>query len=253
MATASYPARRQPCALRLQLIGDGTALVQCGTQDMGSGTYTALARAAAERLGLAVGQVAVELGDTLLPQGPISAGSQVTQSFAPAMATAVARLRAQIAALLAADRSPFGEVSAEDLEFADGAVRRRGANASLPLADLLRDYAPGGLEARGEGARHARPEPAFTGMGFGAVFAEVAIDPLLGEVRVRRLTGAYAAGRILNPTPGAKPVHQRPGGRPGHGLAGRDHDRPAHRAGDGRQPRRLHHPGERRHAAFETS
>ena len=37
-------------------------------------------------------------------------------------------------------------------------------------------------------------------MGFGAVFAEVVVDLLLGEVRVRRLTAAYAAGRILNPT-----------------------------------------------------
>ena len=36
-------------------------------------------------------------------------------------------------------------------------------------------------------------------MGFGAVFAEVAVDPLLGEVRVRRLVGAFAAGRIVNP------------------------------------------------------
>ena len=31
------------------------------------------------------------------------------------------------------------------------------------------------------------------------MFAEVAVDPDLGEVRVTRLTGAYATGRILNP------------------------------------------------------
>jgi xanthine dehydrogenase YagR molybdenum-binding subunit len=34
---------------------------------------------------------------------------------------------------------------------------------------------------------------------FGAVFAEVAIDPDLGIVRVRRVLGAYGAGRIVNP------------------------------------------------------
>jgi xanthine dehydrogenase YagR molybdenum-binding subunit len=200
MATASYPARRQPCTLRIALAADGTALVQCGTQDMGSGTYTALARAAAEGLGLTVDRVAVELGDTLLPQGPISAGSQVTQSFAPAMATATAGLRARIAGLLTTDpQSPFGEVATEDLEFADGAVRRRGANASLTLVDVLRRYAPDGLEAMGE-APGMPEEPSVTGMGFGAVFAEVAVDPSIGEVRVRRLTAAYAAGKILNPT-----------------------------------------------------
>jgi xanthine dehydrogenase YagR molybdenum-binding subunit len=33
----------------------------------------------------------------------------------------------------------------------------------------------------------------------GAVFAEVKIDPDLGQVRVTRLVGAFAAGRIINP------------------------------------------------------
>src|SRR5690606_11823784 len=34
---------------------------------------------------------------------------------------------------------------------------------------------------------------------FGAVFAEVAVDPDLGMARVRRMVGAYGAGRIVNP------------------------------------------------------
>lgn len=33
---------------------------------------------------------------------------------------------------------------------------------------------------------------------FGAVFAEVQVDPELGLVRVRRIVGAYDAGRIIN-------------------------------------------------------
>lgn len=33
----------------------------------------------------------------------------------------------------------------------------------------------------------------------GAVFAEVKIDPELGQIRVTRLLGAFAAGRIINP------------------------------------------------------
>ncbi len=34
---------------------------------------------------------------------------------------------------------------------------------------------------------------------FGAVFAEVAVDPDLGMIRVRHIVGAYSAGRIINP------------------------------------------------------
>jgi xanthine dehydrogenase YagR molybdenum-binding subunit len=39
----------------------------------------------------------------------------------------------------------------------------------------------------------------FSMHAFGAVFAEVAVDPDLGTVRVRRAVGAYGAGRIVNP------------------------------------------------------
>jgi xanthine dehydrogenase YagR molybdenum-binding subunit len=33
----------------------------------------------------------------------------------------------------------------------------------------------------------------------GAVFAEVKVDPELGQIRVTRLVGAFAAGRVINP------------------------------------------------------
>jgi xanthine dehydrogenase YagR molybdenum-binding subunit len=39
----------------------------------------------------------------------------------------------------------------------------------------------------------------FSMHAFGAVFAEVGVDPDLGETRVRRIVGAYGAGRIVNP------------------------------------------------------
>jgi xanthine dehydrogenase YagR molybdenum-binding subunit len=39
----------------------------------------------------------------------------------------------------------------------------------------------------------------FSMHAFGAVFAEVAVDPDLGETRLRRIVGAYGAGRIVNP------------------------------------------------------
>jgi xanthine dehydrogenase YagR molybdenum-binding subunit len=35
--------------------------------------------------------------------------------------------------------------------------------------------------------------------GYGAQFAEVAVDPASGEVRVRRMLGIFAVGRVVNP------------------------------------------------------
>lgn len=59
----------------------------------------------------------------------------------------------------------------------------RESDGSVVTVDTTSD-----VEAQEEYARHA----------FGAVFAEVSVDTVTGEVRVRRLLGVFAAGRILN-------------------------------------------------------
>ncbi len=198
MATTCYPARRQGSRARLHLGADGALLVQCGTQDMGSGTYTALGQLAAEALGLPIAQVSVELGDTELPEGPFSGGSQVTSSIVPPVETATAEMRAKLCALASDDpASPLAGMPAENLEFADGMIRVRNGNAGERIDALLARRAPSGIQTEG-GAAAPATWP-MTGMGFGAIFVEAGVDSDLGEVRVRRVTAAFAAGRILNP------------------------------------------------------
>jgi xanthine dehydrogenase YagR molybdenum-binding subunit len=198
MATTCYPARRQGSRARLHLAADGALLVQCGTQDMGSGTYTALGQLAAEALGLSVAQVSVELGDTELPEGPFSGGSQVTSSIAPAVEMATTEMRAKLCALASNDpASPLAGIPAENLEFADSMIRVRNGNAGERLETLIARRSPAGIASEG-GAAAPATWP-MTGMGFGAIFVEVGVDADLGEVRVHRVTAAFAAGRILNP------------------------------------------------------
>ena len=59
------------------------------------------------------------------------------------------------------------------------------------------------------GARQERGRPGgaidYAMHAHGAVFAEVKVDPELGQIRVTRLVGAFAAGRIINPRLGAQP------------------------------------------------
>ena len=197
-AASSYPALRQGCKSRVALGSDGALRVQCGTQDMGSGTYTALAQLAGEVLGIDTGRISVELGDTDLPEGPISAGSQVTQSITPSVRQAATRVRDQIARLVTEDAaSPLFGLDPESLIFADGAVADPKGNAVERLTDIMARTAPNGLE--GEGLAAPPEAQALTAMGHGAIFAEVSVDPDLGEVRVRRICAAFAAGRILNP------------------------------------------------------
>jgi xanthine dehydrogenase YagR molybdenum-binding subunit len=196
MAAACYPAYRIASQAVVRIGADGRVEVRCGTQDMGSGTYTVLAQLAAEALGVAYASVDVALGDTLLPEGPYSGGSMATASFTPAVEDAARRLKSDLIARAVADpRSPLHGQQPDQVSIADGVLRA--GNRSEALADLLARVAPQGLEATAAAAPEAKPAKSF--FGFGAVFAEVRVDPDLGEVSVARLTGAYATGRILNP------------------------------------------------------
>jgi xanthine dehydrogenase YagR molybdenum-binding subunit len=63
---------------------------------------------------------------------------------------------------------------------------------------LKGDVALGLTQAEGS-VTPASLDDAYAHAGFGAHFAEVAVDRNTGEVRVRRMLGVFAAGRILNP------------------------------------------------------
>ena len=87
VAGCSWIAERFACEVRVEL-KDNNAKVFCGTQDIGTGTYTMLAQIASDTLGIPVRHVTVSLGDSSLPPGPISGGSMVTASVVPATITA---------------------------------------------------------------------------------------------------------------------------------------------------------------------
>ncbi len=75
MAGAIYTHWRWPAKARVTLNSDGSALVEAGTHDLGTGTYTVMQQVAADALGLAVEKVTVRLGDTRLPASHASIGS----------------------------------------------------------------------------------------------------------------------------------------------------------------------------------
>jgi len=55
------------------------------------------------------------------------------------------------------------------------------------------------IEGHGKGAMDQAAQAEYAMHSHGAVFAEVKVDPGLGQIRVTRLVGAFAAGRIINP------------------------------------------------------
>src|SRR5438128_2471245 len=85
MAGCAWIAARFAAEANVQLRDDGTVRVACGTQDIGTGTYTILAQLASHKTGVPLDKVEVALGDTSLPEGPVSGGSMATGSLVPAV------------------------------------------------------------------------------------------------------------------------------------------------------------------------
>ncbi len=164
MATSVYPAHRSPAAAVAHLQPNGTVLVKAGTQDLGTGTYTIMTQVAADALGLPPSRVVFRLGDTRMPETPVSGGSQTAASVGCAVHAAATALRDKVAQLGLHDwRPPAGEV----------------------------------VETRGESAP-GEEDKQYSAYAFGAQFVEVRVDVALGTVRVARMVGAFDGGRILN-------------------------------------------------------
>lgn len=204
LGTATYPANRSGASARVQLLPDGTALAQSGTQDLGTGTYTVMTQVAADALGYPVHRVRFELGDSRLPPAPVSGGSQSAASVAPAVREAALAARAKLIDAGRADpRSPFHGASKDEMWIDNGWLRsRRDPTVQEPVAAVIARSGP--LEAVVSTQPGAERERTSL-HAFGAVFSEVHVDPELGIIRVPRVVGAYGVGRILN----AKTAHSQ--------------------------------------------
>jgi xanthine dehydrogenase YagR molybdenum-binding subunit len=200
MAGAIYTHWRWPAKARVTLNSDGSALVEAGMHDIGTGTYTVMQQVAADALGLAPEKVTVQLGDTRLPASHASIGSATMANAGASvmLAAKAARDRAIELALIGRD-APFAGAVADNVLIADGRLALTGKNLNISYAELLARNGLSTLVADGDydPIEEAKgPKAIFS---FSAVFAEVRIDPDLGLVRLSRFVGAYDAGRIINP------------------------------------------------------
>ncbi|HEX3762815.1 MAG TPA: xanthine dehydrogenase family protein molybdopterin-binding subunit [Kofleriaceae bacterium] len=190
MATCTMGTFRTPSSAAIRLRADGTAVVETGTQDIGTGTLTIVPQIAADVLGLSIEHVAVVIGDTVLPEAGPSYGSSSAMGVGAAVLRAAEDVRRKLARLIG--------LPPDGVEMAGGRIRRTGSGAGVAITDAMRGA--GVSEIAGAG----RFDPEQHGKGhamrvFGAVFVEVGVDLELGLLRLRRAVGAYSAGRILNP------------------------------------------------------
>ncbi len=199
MASAVYPTRRMPSNAKARLNADGTFSVDAGTQDIGTGTYTIMTQIAAQSFGVPPQKVKFRLGDTVLPQTPVSGGSMTAASTGSAVYLAAEALREKLVQMATADsRSPLYSVNAQDIIFDSGRifVRSDPSKGETFQALLTRSGQPF-VEAQA-GAKPGPEKERYSMYAFGGQFAEVRIDADLGQMKVSRMVGCFGAGRILN-------------------------------------------------------
>jgi xanthine dehydrogenase YagR molybdenum-binding subunit len=198
MATATYPTNRSPAAATARILADGSALIQCATQDLGTGTYTVMTQVAADALGLPVDRIAFELGDSRFPVAPVSGGSTTVASVAPAVHAAASAARLKLTGIAIADESsPLYGALSDDIESDAGWLRLRAdPRRRVSMADIVaRHGAP--VEAQAQAAPGSEKEK-YSMHAFGAVFVEVHVDEDLCEIRVPRVVGVYGVGKLMN-------------------------------------------------------
>jgi xanthine dehydrogenase YagR molybdenum-binding subunit len=164
---------------RVTLSADGLVLVSAGCQDIGTGPYTVLPQVAAEVLDVPFQRVRLVLGNTSLPETGGTMGSSTTLSVGAAVKDAAEKLKARVLAL-----DP----------------------RATSLAAVLRERRIDEMSADGSWKPHG--DVAFDATGgasgysmhtWGVIFAEMAVDEMLGIARLRRVVAGYSAGRIVNP------------------------------------------------------
>ena len=199
MATATYPTRRSAASAMARILPDGSAYVQAGTQDLGTGTYTIMTQIAADALGLPPARVRFELGDTLMPETPVSGGSQTAASTGSAVHEAADALRIQAIDLAVGDpESPLHGLAPSDIDAVDGRLFSRSRPAlGEPYSNLLTRRRLPKIESQVQ-AKPGEERDRYAMHSFGAVFVEALVDPDLGQARLGRIVGAYGAGHILN-------------------------------------------------------
>jgi putative selenate reductase molybdopterin-binding subunit len=160
---------------RVRLETSGTVTLSIALPDTGTGAHLVLRQVVAEVLGLAIGEVEIEIANTddFTTDSGVG-GSRVTHTGGRAAFHAAEKLKGQI--------------------------QTEASKHGLPVsarAEIARAAAKDGRTLEASHFYDAKAHGAVTS--FTAQVAEVAIDPATGQVTVRHFTTAHDVGTIINP------------------------------------------------------
>ncbi|HKA54215.1 MAG TPA: xanthine dehydrogenase family protein molybdopterin-binding subunit [Candidatus Binatia bacterium] len=186
----------ESATVRMDVTGKVTVLV--GTHSHGQSHETTLAQVAADELGVPLADVKIIEGDTTaIPYGWGTWGSRSAVTGGGAIILASRKVREKL--LRAASR--LSEVPADDLELAQGMVRRKQDGTTLmsikKIAQQVLVARFAGEEPGLEATSHYEPPPATHANA--SHLATVEVDIETGQVKLLRYIVVEDCGTIINP------------------------------------------------------
>jgi xanthine dehydrogenase YagR molybdenum-binding subunit len=189
-----------------EISSDGSVVMRCGTQDIGTGNRTIMAMVVAETLGLEVPQVTIELGDSNHPFAPGSGGSTTAAAVMPAMRVTAGKARDALFERIA----PQLGVAASELEIGVGVINVRPstpdssassqtvsrsgqASRSLSFREACRMLGTIPVSVDGQWERGLS-----AGGTSGVQFAEVEVDIETGITKVKKIVCVQDCGLIVD-------------------------------------------------------
>src|SRR5262249_11517215 len=174
----------------VSISSDGSVLVQCSTQDLGTGARTVLPIIVAETLGIDVKAVAVRIGESPRGRSTGSGGSTTTPGIAPAVLNAACTARDALLSKIA-DRL---QAKAENLVIQPGKIAdKASADKSWSWKEACARLGMDSVKGQGDWT------PGLSSVGVGGVqVAEVLVDTETGVVRCTKVIAVQDCGLIVN-------------------------------------------------------
>jgi xanthine dehydrogenase YagR molybdenum-binding subunit len=191
MHTWGGRGHQSECDLTIQ--PDGSVTLKMGTQDLGTGTRTAIMLVAADTLGIKPQQVNLLYGDTQYPMSGGSGGSTTIGGVSSTTRRAAIDARDMLFAKVA----PALGAQPDQLEAVNGQIRVKG-NASKAL-DWKQACAKMGavpINAHGKNLG-GRDELMNSGVG-GVQMADVSVDTETGVVKVNKMVAVQDCGLVVS-------------------------------------------------------
>src|SRR5579862_1987381 len=173
---------------------DGSVEIKMGSQDLGTGTRTAILTVAADTLGLPIDAIQLLIGDTLYPPSGGSGGSTTIGGVSSSTRRGAVDARDALFAKVA----PSLNAQPTELEAVNGTVRvKSDPSRSLSWKQACSKLGAVPLTVRGKNPDKGKP-PDLTNSGVGGVqMAEVDVDMETGIVKVKKMVAVQDCGLII--------------------------------------------------------